>query len=58
MKMEKSNFMTQINYYDDVKILKKPLKQRIKSIFNFFLIIVVVIGCFYGAMYLSSALTV
>lgn len=50
--------MPNIRYYEDVKILKKPVKQRIKSILKFFLIIVVVVGCFFGATYISSALTV
>lgn len=50
--------MSNIMYYDDVKILKKPLKQRLKSILKIFLIIAVVVGCFFGATYISSALTV
>ena len=50
--------MPNIMYYDDVKIIKKPLKQRVKSLLKIFLIIVIVIGCFFGATYLSSALTV
>lgn len=50
--------MPNIMYYDDVKIIKKPLKQRVKSLLKIFLIIVIVIGCFLGATYLSSALTV
>jgi len=50
--------MSNIEYYDDIKIIKKPLKLKIKSIIKFFLIIGTIIGCFYGATYLSSALTV
>ncbi|MBQ7351642.1 MAG: hypothetical protein IJW59_02095 [Clostridia bacterium] len=45
-------------YYSDVKILKKPLKQRIKTCLNFLLILIVGVGCFLSASYLSSALTV
>ena len=50
--------MPNIMYYDDVKVLKKPVKQRLKSILKIFLVIAVVVGCFFGATYISSALTV
>ncbi len=50
--------MSNLIYYDDVKIIKKPLKQRVKSFFKVFLFIMIVVGCFVGARYLSSALTV
>ena len=56
--MEIANFMTDITYYNDVKLIKKPLKQRIKNMFKVFVIIAVVIGCFCVATYFSSALTV
>lgn len=50
--------MPKICYYSDVKILKKPLKQRIKSLLKFFLFFLVIVGCFVCSTYLSSALTV
>ena len=50
--------MSQINYYEDVKIIKKPLKYRVKSILKFFLVIAIVVGCFFAAVRFSSALTV
>ncbi len=50
--------MPNIMYYEDVKVIKKPLKQRLKSILKFFLVIGTIVGCFFGATYLSSALTV
>jgi len=45
-------------YYDDVKVIKKPLKKRIKSIFIFFLVIIVMVACFFVSTYFSEALTV
>ena len=45
-------------YYSDVKIIKKSLKERVKSVFKFFLFFFIVAGCFISATYLSSALTV
>ena len=50
--------MTRESYYSDVKIIKKPLKQRVKNIFKIFLFFVLVVGCFWGAKGLSKALTV
>lgn len=50
--------MTEFVYYDDVKIIKKPLKERVKRVFKFFLIIITIGACFLSARYLSSALTV
>ena len=45
-------------YYDDVKIIKKPLNQRVKYVLKFFCVVLVIIMCFVGAGYLSKALTV
>ena len=45
-------------YYSDIKIIKKPLKERIKTILKIFLFFAIVCGCFFSAKYLSSALTV
>ena len=45
-------------YYDDVKVIKKPFKKRLKSIFIFFLIMVTIVGCFFVSNYFSNALTV
>lgn len=45
-------------YYSDVKVIKKTFKQRIKGLLIFFLIVVIGVGCFWSATYLSSALTV
>jgi hypothetical protein len=50
--------MSKIEYHEDIKILKKSVKSRIKSIFIFFLFVFIVVGCFFTANYLSSALTV
>ena len=56
--MEIASFMSNIMYYEDVKVIKKPLKQRVKSFLKIFLVIATIVGCFFGATYLSSALTV
>ena len=56
--MEIASFMSNIIYYEDVKVIKKPLKQRVKSFLKIFLVIATIVGCFFGATYLSSALTV
>jgi hypothetical protein len=56
--MEIASFMSQVNYYEDVKVIKKPLKQRIKSILKIFLVIATIVGCFFVAGRFSSALTV
>lgn len=53
-----ATFMPKETYYEDIKILKKPIKQRIKSWLVFFGVVVVGVGCFVIARYLSSALTV
>jgi hypothetical protein len=45
-------------YYSDVKKMKKSLKIRIKNFFKFFLVVVVFMGCFFVAKYMSTALTV
>ena len=50
--------MPKTYYYDDVKILKKPLKKRLKNIAVFFLAIGVFVGVFLSSMYLSRALSV
>jgi len=50
--------MSNTVYYSDVKIMKKSFKQRIKSIFKYFLFFAIVVGCFFSAKYLSQALTV
>ena len=50
--------MPNIEYYSDVKVLKKPLKERAKRVFKIFLFLFVVVSCFLGAKYLSGALTV
>lgn len=53
-----ATFMPKEIYYEDIKILKKPLKQRIKSLFVFLGVVVLGVACFVIARYLSSALTV
>lgn len=58
MNGEISSFMPNETYYSDIKIIKKPLKQRIKSILIFLCVILVGIGCYGVAYFLSSALTV
>ena len=45
-------------YYDDVKIIKKPLNKRVRDFLKFFCVVVVIVMCFVGAGYLSKALTV
>lgn len=45
-------------YYEDVKVIKKPLKERVKSILIFFCVILIGAGCFGISYFLSSALTV
>jgi len=50
--------MSKMVYYSDVKILKKSLKNKIKNIFKFFLILLTLVGCFGGASFFSKALTV
>ena len=50
--------MSQINYYEDVKIIKKPLKYKIKSLLKIFVLIITIVGCFFVATKFSSALTV
>lgn len=54
----KSNIMTKIFYYDDVKVIKKPLSKRIKPFLIFFVFVVFCGGiCFLG-MHLSRSLAV
>lgn len=50
--------MPEINYYDDVKVIKKPIRKRLKQILIFLLVVLTIVGCFVSATYLSSALTV
>lgn len=50
--------MSKINYYGDVKVIKRPVKKRLKSFFIFLVIIVIFVSCFFTAKYLSDALTV
>lgn len=45
-------------YYDDVKIIKKPLSAKLKLAFKFFLIILTFVACGFISVYLSDALTV
>ena len=54
----KSNFMSKNLYYDDVKIIKKPLSAKLKLAFKFFLIILTFVACGFISVYLSDALTV
>ena len=50
--------MPKISYYDDVKVVKKPLRKGVFSKLKIFLFFVLVIGCFWGAKHFSRALTV
>jgi len=50
--------MSNLNYHDDIKIIKKPLKKRLVSISKILIIGVLVSLCFLIASYLSSAITV
>lgn len=45
-------------YYDDVKIIKKPFKKRLKNILKIFIIAIFCIGILLSSMYLSKALSV
>lgn len=50
--------MPKIKYYDDVIVMKKPVKKRILTIVSFFCIVVAFSSCIVVSKYLSSALTV
>ncbi len=50
--------MTKIFYYDDVKIIKKPLKKRLKQFLIFFIFCVFCVGIVFTSYFLSNALTV
>ncbi len=50
--------MSKNAYYEDVKIIKKPLKKRFKNLFIFFICIITVIGVVFSSIYLSDALSV
>lgn len=45
-------------YYDDVKIIKKGLSKRLKSIFILFLVVLTIGGVIMASVYLSRALSV
>lgn len=45
-------------YYDDVKVIKKPLKSRLKAFAIFFMAIIVCVGCYMVSIYFSDALAV
>lgn len=53
-----ANLMPKTLFYEDVKVVKKPIKKRLKAILKFFLFVVVVVGCFCGAGLMSRVLTV
>lgn len=50
--------MSKNNYYDDVKVIKKPLKKRLKHFLNFLCIASVFAGVIAVSFYLSDALVV
>lgn len=50
--------MPKLEYYSDVKVIKKPVKKRIKSIFKIFIFFLILGVSFLGAKYLSKAITV
>lgn len=50
--------MPKSRYYSDIKIIKKPLKQRVKGILKFFIFFVLCGCCFFSAKIFSGALTV
>lgn len=50
--------MPKICYHEDVKVLKKPFKAKFILGVKILLFCIVVVGCFFSASYLSSALTV
>lgn len=45
-------------FYEDVKVLKKPFKRRLKTIFAFFLFALMFGGVLFCSVYLSKALSV
>jgi hypothetical protein len=45
-------------YYNDIKILKKPFKYRLKSFLKIFVFCITIVGCFLSAKYFSKALTI
>lgn len=52
-----ANTMSRDFYYDDIKIIKKPLKQRVKSSLKIFLIFLFLVGIIVSSLYISKALT-
>lgn len=56
--MENATFMPKICYYDDVKIIKRPFKAKLKKIFILSSIVFVLIGTIFASVFLSKALTV
>lgn len=53
-----ATFMSKNLYYEDVKIIKKPFKKRLKSFLIFFVCICVIVGVFLSSVFLSKALSV
>lgn len=50
--------MSENFYYDDVKVIKKPIRKRIKRLLIFFIIFLSLGGIVVSAMYISKSLTV
>lgn len=50
--------MTKNFYYDDVKLIKKPLRKRLKRVLIFFVFFIFCVGIVFASYLLSSALTV
>lgn len=45
-------------YYDDVKVIKKSFKSRLKAFFIFFVAVLIFGGCYFVSVYFSDALAV
>lgn len=50
--------MPKVDYYDDVKVIKKPLKTKVFLCLKIFFAFIIFGGCFWGGRYVSEALTV
>lgn len=50
--------MPKVKYYSDVKFVKKPLKKRLKSVFNFFVFVGVFAIIMFASILFSNALKV
>lgn len=50
--------MTNFFYYDDVKMVKKPFKKRLKGFLKFFIFCVIVVGIVLSSLFLSKSLAV